>query len=230
MTPEGALPPGGNRFRAVLFDLDGTFADTLPDLAAALDGALAEAGRPPVGVERLRPRVAGGTRALLAEALDEAIDADLHDTVRRRFLERYGEAVAVRTRLFPGMEEVVAALEARGTPWGVVTNKRAIFTEPLLAALGYGTRAGCVVSGDTAARPKPHPDPLLLAAARLGCPSAACLYVGDARSDVEAGRAANMGTLVALYGYLPADDHPAGWAADGLIAHPAELLPWVEGH
>ena len=229
MQADAAEP--ARRLEAVLFDLDGTLCDTLPDLAAALDSAAREIGAGVVaGVvdeARLRPLVSRGTRAMLAGVLARGADPARNDQVRRRFLERYRTGVAVRTRLFPGMNPVLEILERRGVRWGVVTNKHAWLTEPLLEALALHRRAACVVSGDTAAHPKPHPAPLLLACERLSVAPGAAAYVGDSRSDVDAGRAAGMITLSAGWGYIDPDDPPQGWGADVEAGTPGDLLAWV---
>ena len=225
MQADAAEP--ARRLEAVLFDLDGTLCDTLPDLAAALDSAAREIGAGVVDEARLRPLVSRGTRAMLAGVLARDTDPARNDRVRRRFLERYRTGVAVRTRLFPGMNPVLEILERRGVRWGVVTNKHAWLTEPLLEALALHRRAACVVSGDTAAHPKPHPAPLLLACERLSVAPGAAAYVGDSRSDVDAGRAAGMITLSAGWGYIDPDDPPQGWGADVEAGTPEDLLAWV---
>ena len=222
-----AAEPAGRRLEALLFDLDGTLADTLPDLADALDAVARRLGAGVVDEARLRPLVSHGTRAILAGVLAHESDRAWIDHARRLFLERYREGVAVRTRLFPGMDVVLDTLERHGVRWGVVTNKHAWLTEPLLEALGLHRRAACVVSGDSAAHPKPHPAPLLLACERLSIAPDAAAYVGDSRSDVESGRAAGMVTLSAGWGYFDPDDPPHGWGADVDAGTPGDLLAWV---
>ena len=224
-TTEPAQP--ARRLEAVLFDLDGTLADTLPDLAGALDSVARETGAGTVDEARLRPLVSRGTREMLASVFAHEPDRARIDHARRRFLERYREGVAVRTRLFPGMDAVLDTIERRGARWGVVTNKYAWLTEPLLEALGLHRRAACVVSGDSAAHPKPHPAPLLLACERLSIAPGAAVYVGDSRSDVESGRAAGMATLSAGWGYFDPEDPPGGWGADVDTGTPRDLLDWV---
>ncbi len=210
---------------ALLLDLDGTLADTAPDLAAALNRLLAEEGRPPLPLRRVRPAVSHGTGALLRLAFGAGAEAEAD--LRARLLAHYRRGIARATRLFAGMAELLAAVETRSLPWGIVTNKPAALAVPLVAALGLAGRAGCLVAGDTLAVAKPHPGPLLHAAARLGVPPGRCLYLGDARQDVEAARRAGMIPLVALYGYLGPDDDPRGWGAAGLVRRPAEVLAWL---
>lgn len=213
--------------RAVLFDLDGTLADTAPDLAAALNALLGEHGRAPVPLERTRPLTSAGARGMLQAGFGIAPGAPEYEPLKARFLELYGGSVCVETRLFPGMEELLAALERRGLRWGVVTNKPERFTTPLLAALGVLHRAACVVSGDTTERAKPHPDPLLHAASALALAPAACLYVGDDLRDVQAARAAGMPVVAAGYGYLGDGGECGSWQADGIIEHPLETLNFL---
>lgn len=211
----------------MLFDLDGTLADTAPDLAGALNQVLRAHGRETLPLETIRPWASrgGGAMVKLGFGIDESHAQ--FAALRDEFLARYREGIAVRTALFPGIGELLSRLEAERYRWGVVTNKIARLTEPLLQALELRARAACVVSGDSAARPKPHADPLLLACTLLNCQPAQIVYVGDDRRDVEAGRGAGTATVVARYGYLQAADRPDEWGADQVIDHPLELLPWL---
>ena len=212
---------------AVLFDLDGTLADTLPDLADALALAAWETCAATVDQIRLRALVSRGSREMIAGVLPPETDDERLDRTRRLFLARYREGIAVRTRLFPGIESVLQTLEGLDVPWGIVTNKHAWLTEPLLAALDLQRRAACIVSGDTASHPKPHPAPLLLACERLSIAPGAAVYVGDSRSDIESGRAAGVATVSAGWGYLDPDDPPRRWSADLDTRTPHDLLAWI---
>jgi len=214
---------------AVLFDLDGTLLDTAPDLVFAANAALAEADLPPRSADELKPCISGGAAVMLRCAFNGDCEQALFERVLQRMLALYQVHVADRTRFFGGVESVLGELERRGIPWGIVTNKMSRFTDPLLAKLNLAGRAGCVVSGDTTAEKKPHPLPLLEASRRLNLTPDECVYVGDASGDVEAGRRAGMTTLTALYGYIAADDTPHDWGADGLLATPGDLLPWLDG-
>ncbi|MCC6206697.1 MAG: phosphoglycolate phosphatase, partial [Gammaproteobacteria bacterium] len=209
-----------------LFDLDGTLVDTAPDLAATLNALRAEHGLVAMPFDVIRPHVSHGARAMVRVGfgIDEG-DARF-TALRERFLEIYRERLMQHSRLFDGMEEVLATLENRGVKWGVVTNKPAWLTEPLLKDLGLAPRAACVISGDSTRNRKPHPEPLLHASALVGVAPEQCLYIGDAQRDIEAGRAAGMKTLVALFGYLGQDDRPQEWDADGMIDSPLEILDW----
>lgn len=216
--------------RAVLFDLDGTLIDTAPDMIAALDRLLAENGRPALPFDVARTQVSHGSGGLVRLGFPDLAETPRFEELRQRYLAIYFEAVVRDTRLFDGFDAVLGAIESRGAPWGIVTNKPAFLTAPLLRALALDRRAGCVVSGDTLPQRKPHPAPLLHAATALGIEPGACVYVGDAERDVQAARAAGMPVLLAGYGYLGPDDDTAAWAADAALAAPADLLEWLGWH
>jgi 2-phosphoglycolate phosphatase len=210
--------------RAVLFDLDGTFADTAPDLARALNRLRAERGLAPLPLELARPHTSAGARGLLKVGFGVTPENEGYGAMRERFLDLYEEELCVDTRLFAGIPELLSEIEARGLRWGIVTNKAKRFTEPLMRKLELHHRASCVVSGDSTPHIKPHPDSLLHAAALLLLPPSACLYVGDDLRDVQAARAAGMSVIAAAWGYLGEDGDPHGWGADTVIAHPLDTL------
>lgn len=212
----------------VLFDLDGTLLDTAPDMAQALNRLRREQGEREIPFAQIRPHVSHGALALVRTGFPDADDERV-GSLRARFLELYSADIAGETTLFPGFEAVLAQLDARGLRWGIVTNKPAFLTEPLLAAMQLSTRANCIVSGDTLPQRKPHPAPLLHAAALLGIQTSDCVYVGDAERDVRAAHAAGMRALVALFGYLGEHDQPQAWGADALINEPSELIGWLNG-
>jgi phosphoglycolate phosphatase len=213
--------------QAVLFDLDGTLLDTAPDMAAALNSLRTLEGLDPIPFDQIRPHVSHGAARLIKIGF-ACESGQRFDALRSRFLDLYRSAIAVRTQPFDGIDVVLGALERRGIAWGVVTNKPGWLTNPLLAALGMGARAGCVVSGDTLAERKPHPMPLLHAAKLLAAEPAGCIYVGDAERDIQAGRSAGMTTLLAAFGYLSGEDDPASWSADAIVNHPTELLELLD--
>jgi phosphoglycolate phosphatase len=212
---------------ALLLDLDGTLLDTAPDMGGALNLLRAEHGLEPLPAETIRPVVSHGAMRLVRLGFPAA-EGDAFESLRLRFLELYAANLAVGTRLFPGFEPVLDALESRGQPWGIVTNKPGWLTAPLLAALDLDRRAACAVSGDTVSERKPHPLPLLHAASLIGVGPSACVYVGDAERDIQAGRSAGMTTVVAAYGYLGRDEDPLQWGPHGVVQDPAELLEWME--
>lgn len=217
-----ATPP-----RAVLFDLDGTLLDTAPDFVLALNALRAEQALPPLAPATIRSHVSHGSAALICAGLGLAVDDPDFEQRRLRLLELYAQVLAQAAVPFAGVEEVLATLEGRALPWGIVTNKPGWLTMPLLAALGLDQRAACIICGDSTPRAKPYPDPLLAAASTLALDPADCLYVGDAERDVEAARAAGMAVLVALYGYIGVDEHPEHWGGDGSITCARDLLAWI---
>jgi phosphoglycolate phosphatase len=214
--------------RSLLFDLDGTLLDTAPDLAEALNATLTANGREPLPFEAIRPVVSHGGRALIERGFGMNPDEPGFERLRRQLLDYYENHICDRTRLFPGMEDLLRTLEQRNIPWGVVTNKPGWLTNPLMHCLGLMERAATVISGDTLNRSKPDPAPLLHACIGLGIEPERCIYIGDAERDILAGRNAGMRTLVALFGYLADDDRPEHWQADGMIAHPMDALDWLE--
>ena len=216
--------------RSILFDLDGTLCDTAPDLAYALNTVLREVGRPELPYEVIRPQVSHGGRALTELGFQISPEHPEFEILRHRLLEVYHENLTRHTTLFPGMAGLLDWIETQGMRWGVVTNKPAWLTEPLLAQLSLDKRAACIVSGDTTTQRKPHPEPMLFACRQLGDAAAQCLYIGDAQRDIEAGLGAGMKTLVALYGYLDQHDHPQQWGAHAMINHPEDAISWVMLH
>ena len=226
------LPPRAVRtlpIDAVLFDLDGTLADTAPDLAAALNRVRRARGLDPVPESRLRPSSSHGARGLLGTGMGISPEHPDYPTLRDAFLAEYEAALCVGTTLFADVDALLDAIEARSLKWGIVTNKATRYTTPLLELLGLGRRAGAIVCGDTTPYVKPHPAPLLVAAERLGIAPERCVYVGDAERDVTAGVAAGMHTIVARYGYIEPHEAPEAWPADGLIENPRALLLWLPG-
>jgi phosphoglycolate phosphatase len=213
---------------AVFFDLDGTLADTAPDLAAALNQLLVEHHQPALPFEKIRPVVSRGGNALIELAFGIKPNDSCFPPLRERFLEIYQTRLHNSTYLFEGMEAVLDTLEVKQITWGVITNKPAWLTHPLMEKLQLTVRAGCIVCGDSTANPKPHPAPMLLACELTHSKPASSLYVGDAERDVAAGRAAGMHTLVALYGYIDQYENPGKWQADGMINLPDEIVNWID--
>jgi 2-phosphoglycolate phosphatase len=213
--------------KAVLFDLDGTFADTAPDLAAALNHTRATRQLPPLPLTMLRPQASHGSRGLLKTGFGIEPGHPDYDALRDIFLNYYASNICVHTRLFDGTDQLVAALEQRGIQWGIVTNKPHRYTVPLMQALGYADRAACLVSGDTCAHAKPHPEPLLKACEVTGVAPAQCLYLGDDLRDMQAANAAGMRGIIASYGYVSADASAENWSAYGSIRQPTELIGYL---
>ena len=213
---------------AVLFDLDGTLADTAPDLGAALNRVRSDRGLLPLPLAQLRPYASHGARGLLGAGMAVAPGEAVYDELRDAFLAHYEAALCVQSTLFSHIDAVLDALDARALPWGIVTNKATRYTTPLLTSLRLTPRAATVICGDTTPFTKPHPAPLTEAAHRLGIAPARCVYVGDARRDIEAGNAAGMRTLIARWGYIEPEEAPDSWPADGILEQPSALLDWLE--
>jgi phosphoglycolate phosphatase len=213
--------------RAVLFDLDGTLADTAPDMARTVNVMLERRCLAPVALAVVRPHVSKGARGMIGAAFGIGPGHADFAAMRDEFLEIYAVHLCIETRLFPGMPELLDRIERHGRAWGVVTNKFERFARPVMAGLGLAERAAVVVGGDTCTRAKPHPDPLLHAAAILAIEPSAVLYVGDDERDVQAARAAGMPVVAAGYGYLGDGRGPAEWGADGIAASPAEIASYA---
>jgi phosphoglycolate phosphatase len=222
MTFSSALPAP----RAVLFDLDGTLADTAPDLAAAVNWMRTERGLEPTPYALLRPTASAGARGMIGAAFGLAPGDDGYEELRVQWFERYQLAMAVHTTLFDGIADLLDGIVGAGMTWGIVTNKPARFTDPLVPQIGLA-HAGCVISGDTTPHAKPHPAPLLEAARRLELDPTHCWYVGDDLRDIEAGRAAGMITVACNWGYCGSID-PATWGADHLLDTPQQLLQMLQ--
>jgi phosphoglycolate phosphatase len=212
---------------AVLFDLDGTLADTAGDLAMALNRVRADRRLPPVPLADLRAHASSGARGLLGVGMGITPESAEYDELREAFLAHYSACLAETTVLFAGVPELLDALDHRRMRWGIVTNKFGRYTGPVVSALALANRASTVVSGDTTPHAKPHPAPLLHAAGELGVPPSRCIYVGDDLRDIVAGNAAGMPTIVAEYGYMGNGGTSDTWPATGWIADPLALLDWL---
>jgi 2-phosphoglycolate phosphatase len=210
--------------KAVLFDLDGTFADTAPDLAAALNHARSTRNLPPLPLEALRPQASHGSRGLLRVGLGIEPEHPGYDMLRDIFLDYYAKNICVNTQLFGDTADLIAGLEQRGIKWGIVTNKPHRYTLPLMQALGYADRAACLISGDTYAHSKPHPEPLLKACQVIGVSVDECVYVGDDLRDMQAANSAGMRGIIANYGYVSHHASVENWNAHASIDKPTELL------
>ncbi len=213
--------------QAVLFDLDGTFADTAPDLGAALNHVRALHDQPPLPIEIVRLQASHGSQGLLKLGMNVEPEAPNYNELRDAFLQHYEAHICDHTVLFPGMAALVAELEQHELPWCIVTNKPHRYTVPLMEKLGYAKRAACLVSGDTCARSKPHPMPLLHAAGLMHVAPEDCIYLGDDLRDMEAAQAAGMTGIIARYGYIGSLKETADWPAHGGIDTPFQLLKYL---
>lgn len=230
---------------AVLFDLDGTLLDTAPDLLAAFNTALVREGFDARPEYEVKPYISGGAKAMLGYWLVKTVEQrpvhtfpqpntpgveheKLFQRLMSNMLEHYENHLARDTRFFDGMETVLDQLDARGLPWGIVTNKQSRFTDPLVAAFGLHRRSNAIISGDTLPECKPHPLPLQEACRRLNRDSRNSIYIGDTSRDIEAGRRAGMTTLAALYGYISEGEDVQTWGADHHLNHPREIMDFIE--
>jgi 2-phosphoglycolate phosphatase len=213
--------------RAVLFDLDGTLADTAPDMMRTVN-AMREARRlAPVALEVVRPHVSKGARGMIGAAFGIGPEDAGFAAMREEFLGIYAQNLCVETRLFPQMDELLARLDGSRIAWGVVTNKFEHLARSVIEGLGLAARAAVLVGGDTCERAKPFPDPLLHAAERLMLEPRSVLYIGDDERDVQAARAAGMPVLAAGYGYLGDGPAPSQWGADAVVDSPSEIARWA---
>jgi len=214
----------GSIVRAVLFDLDGTLIDSAPDLAGAANDMRVDRDLPALAFADLRPMVGSGARGMVGCAFNLGPQDEGFLALRDEFLSRYEARMTRETHVFDSMLPVLAALDAKHVPWGIVTNKATRYGEPIVHALGLGQRARVLVCGDTTPHAKPHPAPLLEAARRLGIPPDACAYVGDDERDVQAGHAAGMATVAVAWGYLGIGEAIQAWGATHVIHSPDDLL------
>jgi phosphoglycolate phosphatase len=218
----------GRPISAVLFDLDGTLIDSAPDLASSVNAMRLQRGQAALPYEVLRPHAGSGARGMLGAAFGVRPAMADYEALKDEFYSLYAERMLEQTRLFDTVADLLDVLDARHLPWGIVTNKALRFAQPGALALGLLPRARALVAGDSTPHTKPHPEPLLEAARRMGLAPETCVYVGDDLRDMHAGRAACMATLAAAWGYLGGDSPPQAWGADRVLDRPIELLHWLE--
>ncbi|HEY9201154.1 MAG TPA: HAD-IA family hydrolase [Gammaproteobacteria bacterium] len=216
------------QIKTVLFDLDGTLIDTAPDMAHALNLLLEEEQCDTLPYEAIRPVVSNGSAALVELGFAGVSDPAELARLKQRYLDIYQANLCVHSTLFPGMAELIDQLELHRRNWGVVTNKPGWLTDPLMRQLDLYTRAACVISGDTTANRKPHPEPMYLACKQAGSTGSQCLYIGDAQRDIQAGRNAGMQTMIACYGYIGDWENIDDWGADYRIEQPLDVLDLLE--
>jgi len=213
----------GKPISAVFFDLDGTLIDSAPDLIDAMRRLRSELGEPTIVMDKVGMVVSKGGRAMLRAGFP-GIDETRVETLLPRYLDLYAQQIALLTRTFDGIDAVLANFDARALPWGIVTNKPEHLARSVVAELGLAARSAALVGGDTLAKRKPDPEPLLHAAQLANVDARRSVYVGDDARDIEAGRAAGMRTVAAGWGYLDGED-PHDWGADIVVARPQDLIP-----
>ncbi|HEY9572536.1 MAG TPA: phosphoglycolate phosphatase [Pusillimonas sp.] len=214
--------------KLVLFDFDGTLADTAPDLAAAANKQRTRKGLAPLPYEALRPYASHGARGLLKAGLDMDPDHPEYESCRQQFLEDYEQNMTTLTTLFPGVKQLLSTLRDHDYAWGIVTNKMEYLAVPLVVHLGLYTECAVTVGGDTTSHAKPHPEPLLHAAKQAGFEPSQCMYVGDDQRDIIAGKAAGMATMVAAYGYCGQETALHNWQADAIAQSPQDIWPAIQ--
>jgi phosphoglycolate phosphatase len=219
-------PIANGSYESILFDLDGTLVDTAPDMVSALRDLQQQYGLDPIAYDLGRSQVSNGALGLLRIGFPDS-DEKGHQDLLCQFIDLYKDRLARESALFAGLDELLCELEDAGRPWGVVTNKPAHLTNPLLEQLRLTKRCACIVSGDTLEHRKPHPAPLLYACELAGVEPSRTMYAGDAARDIEAGHAAEMTTIAVSYGYITADDDPLRWGAEHIAASTEELTQIV---
>jgi phosphoglycolate phosphatase len=209
--------------RAVLFDLDGTLLDTSPDLGGAANAMRLARGLPALSIHELRPYCSHGARGMILKALNVGHEEPGYEELRQEFLRHYESRLCEETQFLPGLDQVVDKIEEAGMVWGVVTNKFARFTEPLLEAMNLRSRMAVCISGDSAAFPKPHPAPLQMATEKLGLPAQAVVYLGDDQRDITSGFHAGCFTMAVAMADFELGTLPESWGADALATNAQEI-------
>lgn len=215
------------RIKGILFDLDGTLLDTAADLTAALNQVLISQQAKPLSVNHVRPAISSGVAGLLKLGMGIDTQDPTFSSLRKQFLDYYTQHICVHTHLFPGVNTLTNYLQDEKWPWGIVTNKSAILTKQLIKKFPLLNKAKCIIAGDTLKYCKPHPQPLLHACKCIACLPEHCVYVGDAKRDVEAANAAGMYSLIALYGYINSKDDVNKWDATAKISSPLEIIEYL---
>lgn len=223
------MSAANSRVRAVLFDLDGTLVDSAPDLVGCVQEIMRERGTRPLPFKGLRQFVSRGMRGLLTASCGaDFVDSEEYPQVLERCLKLYSDRLAERSRLFPGMRQVLGNLAGRRIPWGVVTNKPEYLTRPLLEALNLADECAVAVGGGTTTHTKPHPEPMIFAAGQLAVKPRACVMLGDDPRDIQAARSAGMTGLAAAWGYFPPEEDLSAWGAAAILQSPADLMGWID--
>lgn len=216
---------------SILFDLDGTLLDTAPDFLWAINQVRTQENLNPVEMKQIRSAISYGAKAILKAGFNQTsnpMSENAFEELYERFLKTYANCSGTYAEFFPGMASLLSYLEQNQIDWGIVTNKKTAFSHPLLEKLNLKSRAVCVVSGDTLAYQKPHPAPLLHACEIMQIAPNQCLYIGDAKSDIEAGKAAGMKTIAALFGYIDDLEAAKTWGADYYVDSADQILPWYQ--
>jgi phosphoglycolate phosphatase len=216
-----------SKISGVLFDLDGTLLDTANDLGEALNYVLKKHGLAEVSRECYRPIASDGALGLLTLGFGDALKNFNYEELRAEFLAYYEENIALHTCLYPQVAELLATLNERKIPWGIVTNKPEGLTRKLLPHYSEFKQCLSIIGGDTLVNRKPHPEPILVACQQIAVASEHCLYVGDALRDIEAGNNAQSTTVIAKWGYILANEDCTSWQADHHAETPLDILSFI---
>lgn len=215
---------------AVLFDLDGTLLDTAPDFHWVINQLLNEYNLPEQPYKTLRKEVSNGANAMLRSAFKLSEGHHELPLLNKKMLDLYAQHLAVDSQLFPGVQTLLDSLEKNHIPWGIVTNKPARFTTPILSALKLDLRSACTICPEHVSKTKPDPEALLLACQQMKTTSENCIYIGDHIRDIEAGNRAKMFTIGALYGYINELENPKDWQANEYVEHADHILSVIDAH
>lgn len=213
--------------KAVFFNIDGTLADTAPDLATSLNQLLKKHNKPTLPFEKIRSLVLNGGETLITRGFHIHHTHPEFELLKNEFLEIYRENITEKTTLFPGITEVLSELKTQNINWGIITNQSSWLTDVLLGALNLPYRAGCIISGDTLHVKKPNPKPLLYASQQTGNKPSESVYIGSTERDILTGSRALMRTAVAIFGGVKDSENPQNWGADRMIKSPLDILRWI---
>ena len=215
------------KIRAVMFDLDGTLLDTAPDFIAVVNTLLQENKRDELPHHIIRASVSNGSKAMVMMAFAIEETHENFQPMRARLLELYTQHIAVFTKPFPGIQDLLDKLAKHNIAWGIATNKPAAYTAPLMEQLNMLPAPAIVICPDHVQDSKPHPESLFLAAKELGCTPQEIIYIGDHQRDIECGKRAESITIAAAYGYV-GDENIDNWQADYRVEHAEEIWPIIQ--
>lgn len=214
--------------QAIFFDLDGTLLDTARDFAYAINLLLSQKNKPQMNFDLFRKEVHGESKRMISFAFGIEESNPEFEIIRQDFLKTYHKNCTQHTIFFSGIELLLETLDAKNIPWGIITSKPTWLTKPVIKHFGLDQRAACIVMGDTIAKIKPHPEPLLHACKQVNISPQDAVYVGDLQSDIIAAKAAGMKSVVVTYGYHPPETHFLDWKADYIAKTPQEILTWMK--
>jgi len=212
------------RYKAVLFDLDGTLLDTAPDFTTATNVLLAKKNLPQTTEEKIRPLISDGSAGIISSIFMMDKSSQIFEKTRKELLVAYKKHLADNTRLFKGLDKLLLELENNNIPWGVVTNKPELYTKAIFNQLKMKWHPDVTVCPDHIKKIKPDPEAVLLACSQLGVKAKDTVFIGDHHRDIKAGISAGTSTIAAAYGYI--DDHSAlsDWQADHIVMRSEDLI------